>query len=495
MKRINKWICVLLCAVLFVMPFPAFAEDESETEVVTEVDTTAPHGSLSRPETTDATVTAAPKSVDPPLVKITRGDLAKKPKPNETFTVTVIFHNYSGDVSLRSGLASFETSDGLVLMENSASKVVPVIDPSGVWNVKLKLRVTKDCADANQSVSVTYKYSYRTPEGLADAEASEKLLMTVVPASSEKESEAKPASATPNIIVSDYNYGGTITAGDSFTLRLQFRNTSRNLSAENIVMSVEAGTGLSITSASNTYYYASLGAGQTKTQSIPMRVASNADPEGAKIEISFHYEYVDGSSRSNADTSERLSVPIFIPDRFSVSAPEMDLIGTQDQELSVSLPYVNKSRVDVCNVSAELLFDEQSVSCEQSRVNLGNIEPGKSGTIDFFFTPLQTGNASVTVKITYEDEMTKEKTIEVKVPYFAEEGYMDIGMDMPMEEPEEESSSPGWLKWAIVAGAVLVVLIVIIVIVARKKKKKKAAEPSIDFDWGAPQEVNSHEDR
>ncbi len=72
---------------------------------------------------------------------------------------------------------------------------------------------------------------------------------------------------------------------------------------------------------------------------------------------------------------------------------------------------------------------------------------------------------------------------------------MDIGMDMPMEEPEEESSSPGWLKWAIVAGAVLVVLIVIIVIVARKKKKKKAAEPSIDFDWGAPQEVNSHEDR
>lgn len=494
MKRLNKGICILLCALLFVMPFSAFAADENETESVTETETTAPHGELTEPDNSVVTTTKPPKPIDPPLVKITRGDLSHKPVPSETFTVTVIFHNYSGDVSLRSGLASFEASDGLVLVENSASKVVPVIDPSGVCNVRIKVRVAKDCALADQSISVDYTYSYKTPEGLVQAETKEKLLLTVVPASS-ADSTSKAASATPNIIISDYNYGGTITAGDEFTLRLQFKNTSKKLVAENIVMSLEAGTGLSITSASNTYYYASLGAGQTMSQSIPMRVATNADPEGAKIEISFHYEFVDGSTRSNAEASERLSVPIFIPDRFIVSAPDMDLIGMQDQELTVSLPYVNKSRVSVSNVSAELLFDEDSVSCEQSRINLGNIDPGKSGTIDFYFTPLSTGNASVTVQITYEDELTQEKKIDIRVPYFAEEGYVDTGMDDIMEEPVDESSTPGWLIWVIIGGVVLVVVIVIIVIVSRKKKKKKAAEPSIDFDWSAPQEVNSHEDQ
>ena len=499
MKRLNKRICILLCILLFVMPFSVFAEDSYDPyeEYVSEqaaTEPTAPHAELTEPETS-TTTTAAPKPVDPPLVKITRGDLARKPKANETFTLTVIFHNYSGAVSLRSGLASFEASDGLVLAENSASKVVPVIDPSGVCNVQIKVRVAKDCADANQSIAVSYKYTYKTPDGLVPAEATEKLLLSVVPAPSEKESTAKPASATPNIIVSDYNYGGTITAGDAFTLRLQFKNTSKKLTAENIVMSLEAGTGLSITSASNTYYYASLGPGQTKSQSIPMRVAANADAEGAKIEISFHYEYVDGSTRSSADASERLSVPIFIPDRFSVSAPEMDLLGAQDQELTVSLPYINKSRVSVSNVGAELLFDEESVSCEQSRVNLGNIEPGKDGTIDFYFTPLQSGNGSVTVQITYEDELTQEKKMEIRIPYFAEEAYMDIGMEEPMDMPEEESSTPGWLIWVIVGAAVLVVVIVIVVIVSRKKKKKKAAEPLVDFDWSAPQEVSTHEDQ
>ena len=75
------------------------------------------------------------------------------------------------------------------------------------------------------------------------------------------------------------------------------------------------------------------------------------------------------------------------------------------------------------------------------------------------------------------------------------EGYVDTGMDDMMEEPVDESSTPGWLIWVIIGVVVLVVVIVIIVIVSRKKKKNKAAEPSIDFDWSAPQEVNSHEDQ
>ena len=71
---------------------------------------------------------------------------------------------------------------------------------------------------------------------------------------------------------------------------------------------------------------------------------------------------------------------------------------------------------------------------------------------------------------------------------------MDAGFDEPMEDmPEEASSGLSWVKIAIIAGAVLVVVLIVVLIV-RKRKKKKAAEPAIDFDWGSPQEVKTHED-
>lgn len=508
MKRLHNIFCILLCALLFAVPLHAFAEEpDEELNKETETETAVTTSTTTQPETTvfvvpthpvetttvPSTSTSAPEPFVPPIVRITREDLNVKPKPGEGFTMTVIFHNYSNNVTLQTGLVSFEPSEGLTMEENSASLVVPALGSDDVRYVRIKLRVAKDAAKADQSVTAVYKYSYKSPEGLQEAEYTEKLLLTVVPASDKSESSTA-ASATPNIIVTDYNYGGTIAAGDTFTLRLQFRNTSQKLTAENIVMSLEAGSGLSITNASNTYYYASLGAGKSQSQSIPMRVVANADPDGAKIDISFKYQYVDGGTRSDASASERLSIPIYIPDRFTVSAPEMDLIGMQNEELSLSLPYVNKSRVSVGNVSAELLFDEDAQFCEQPRVNLGNIDPGKSGTIDFYFTPLEAGNGSVTVKVTYEDELMQEKELKIPVSYSADANVYDSEMDEPMDIPEETSGGLSWVTIAIIAGAAVVVILIIVLIV-RKRKKKKAAEPSVDFDWGAPQEVTTHEDQ
>ena len=506
MKYCKNILSVLLAILLTcsVMLF-AFAEDWDDddpytddpetdvTQVIAPPDTTAPHGSLTRESTTKATTTAAPKTVDPPLVKITREDIARKPKGGETFTVTVLFHNYSGDVSLRSGLASFEPSEGLVLVENSASKVVPVIGPSGVRSVQIKLRANKDAA-ASQSVSVSYAYSYNTPDGLVQAEASEKLLLAVTPLPEEEQTEksAAAANATPNIIVTSYNYGGTIAAGDAFTLSLQFTNTSKKIAAENIVMSVETGEGITITSASNTYYYSTLGAGKSLSQQIPMRVAANANPEGAKIDLSFRYEYVDGSSRSDTSTNERLSIPIYIPDRFSVTAPDTQVIGLQNEEISLSLPYVNKSKSEVSNVEAELVYDDAVIFCEQPHINLGNFEPGRSGTIDFFFVPSEAGDGTVTVRIKYEDELTQEKNLEIRVPYSADPMIDDYGYtEEPTDFADENSAGHSWI-W-IVCGIGAVIVIFVIVLVAFKMKKKKTKN-AIEFDWDTPQEVSSHED-
>lgn len=500
MKIHNKllaWLLAMLCIMNFAVLASAEGEDETDYEpepTTTAVpDTTAPHGTLT-PETTTApakeTTTLA---VDPPFVSITRERLSHEPKAGELFTLTIVVHNYSNQVSLINGTISVEESDGLVLAEKSASKVLSSLDRGDVRNVPVRFRVSNSAVTSKQTVSVTYAYSYRTPDGLKEGQVTEKLIVPVKGASGDASSSKK---ATPNIIVSKYSYGDKIAAGDEFVLELRFRNTSPSLSAENIVMSVETGEGLSITSASNTYYFAKLGANQTKTQRIPMRVSANAGSDGTRIDIAFRYEYVDNGERGEASASEKLSVPIYLPDRFTVTAPEMEAIGVQNEEMTISLPYINKSRTGVNNVSAELIYDENAVFCEQPRVLLGNIEPGKNGTIDFFFTPLESGSASVKVQITYENELVEEKTIELNVPFS-----VDPPMELPMseepymEEPVEEKSNTG-LYIAIAAGVVLLAVVVIVILI--RKKKKKASQIAPQFDWSIPEsetQVNTNENR
>ena len=491
MKSYKKLLTVFMILLLFCFCcFPAFAlddeddpwEDETEPWIVTttQPDTTVPQGSLPTKRETMTTTTSKEAETPAPLVRITRQNLSGKPSENESFAVTVLFHNYS-NLSLLQGIAVFEPGDGLVLAEKSDSKVVPVVDPNGIAKVVIHLRAEKEYEKTEIPVAVSYAYSYRTPDGIVAAETSDKLIIPMqTPVKAAEQSDT--ANATPNIIVTKYQYGGTIAAGDAFTLYLEFTNTSRKLAAENIVMAVETGESVSITGASNTYYYALLGAGQTTSQSIPMRVSVSGGTQGAKIDISFRYEFVDHGSRGNTTTSESLSVPIYVPDRFHVTAPDTELIGTQNEELAVSIPYVNKGKSDVSNVQAKLIYDEKIAYCEQPQINLGNFEPGKSGTIDFYFTPTEAGSGSVQVVVTYEDERLQEKTLTVRVPYVVDE--MFIEPDYGMEDLPDDTQPQSPVKTILKIAVPIVLIIGLIVLIAIiKKRRKKKADPSAAFDW------------
>ena len=497
----KRWIAFILALMfIFTVSVCAFAEeDEDETQTETQT-TTEPTLTLVQPtyppETSSMTQTEEPaQEVQPPVIRISRQELARKPKYGESFSIVVVVQNFGGKTAIKTGRLSLTPSDGLILDEKSASLMIKPLSPGDVGRVTVHLKVDKEAASADQALNVVYDYAYQTPEGSVTGQAEEKLLIPVTIRPASETTTGKPANATPNIIVSAYDFGGRVSAGDTFTLSLQFRNTSTKLAAENIVMSVETGDAISITSASNTYFYNSLAPQSVRRQNIPMRVSPNADAQGGRIEISFKYEYVDGGMRSDASASERLSIPITIPDRFIVTRPETGLLGIQNEELTVSLPFVNKSRVQVGNVTAELIYDENRITCEQPLLNLGNFESGKSGTIDFFFTPTEPGDGSVTVRLTYENELAEEKTMEIPISFSVDPMMMDSESDgMIEDENPEENERPGWLIWVIIGG-VAVVLVVVIIIRVRVRKKKKSSEDGVAFDWDIPQndEVNTHE--
>lgn len=459
------------------------AETTTTWETTTKEDTTAP-------EKTTKTVAA-------PMVLITRGNLSGAIKPGTDFDLNVIIKNSGSPFTITNGTVTFEPSEGLILNENSSSKSVSDIRASTSKTVTVKLKTPKNIENASQSVIVSFKYYYQSSDGAVQDSASEKLLIPLAVSSSESTTESA-AKATPNIIVSSYDYGGKpIAAGSGFSLDLTFRNTSKSLKVENLVMSVETGEGLSIASSSNTYYYDFVSAGESKTRKIKMNVTANAPSGGGVIDLSFRYEYVDKGTRSSGNSSERLFIPVYLPDRFTVTAPD-SLFAVVNEELSLSLPYVNKSKGAANNVSAELIYDAEKGFCEFPTQNLGNFEAGKSGTIDFFLTPNVTEEMSVTVKISYETDMGDTKVIEIPIAFTPEAGMIidDPGIYEP-ENPENNGGGSSAPIIIIIAAAV-VAFIILFVVLRRRKKKKAAMAISADFDWSAPQPaetINNTSDR
>ena len=76
---------------------------------------------------------------------------------------------------------------------------------------------------------------------------------------------------TPNIIIRNYSYGEKVTAGQVFDLEMEMTNTSSVTAAENVVVSLDTGEGISINSSSNTIYIPKLDAGAAKNRVLKYR--------------------------------------------------------------------------------------------------------------------------------------------------------------------------------------------------------------------------------
>jgi len=298
---------------------------------------------------------------------------------------------------------------------------------------------------------------------------------------------------TPYVIVSAYHYGGTnVMAGQEFSLNLTIKNTS-STKVGNMTMTIVTPDAFTLVNSSNTVYIENLGAKDTFDYSIRMLTRASANPEPAVVEIAFDYQYIADGTRKEVSRSEKIAIPVSQRDRFEVEElvlPSQLWVG---EEYDLEVKYINKGRSTVYNLSAALQ-GEGLVEPNQSE-NIGNVESGKSGTVDFFLMTDMPGTLSGKVIVTYEDVNMNEKTLEF--PYSIEV----MGMDEPMfEEPMPEyvynedgsyygpdgilygpdglpmEEKPGWQTWAIVGGVAAAAVIAAAVVAKKRKAARLLAE-------------------
>ena len=398
-----------------------------------------------------------------PVLLIDRGPMGPV-SSGQPFQITLKLENTDTVKGIRNLTATFEPNDQISLLEATDTRQIGDIGPGQSVDVSVNLKAGSELSSAaSQLLGITLKFDYDTVKGTVQGTYSQRI---VVPTNYKT---ATPGAPTPNIILTNYTYGDKVSAGQVFRLNMEFMNTSQVSPIENVVISLETGEGLSINSSSNTFYVPKMGPGEKKAQQVDVQAlfqTKDSKVQSPKITISCKYEYIDKTERKQSTAAETIAVPVYQPDRFQVSPPSFVEEIRQNEETTISLPYVNKGRGQVYNVEASLEGDIQVID---RSLNLGNFDAGKSGTIDFIATPKKAGTFEGRVKVTYEDESMEIRTMEIPVTFEVKEGAAEETDGADMMDGEMDGGRK--MNWKMMAGILTAALVSGILWIKRKKAK------------------------
>lgn len=482
-----------------------------------------------------------PANVPTPMV-IASYSSSSVPAPGEEAVIEVTFEN-RGETAIVSPVANFEPTSGLALVDGRSSFALEDIAPHQTCTISLTVVALEAAGTSSQNLLVTTAFYYENAGSLVEATRTDTLPVRttatqpapdepipVDPEPSEPEPDygggdawgggwgggdivqtVTPQSTVdkpvPNIIVSGFTYGegsDAVATGSTFPLTFSFTNTSAQLTAENIVVTVDTGDKFAINGGTNTFYVPAMAPGASQQESLTVKALATEKNDPGALTIGFKYEYVDNNQRKQATSEVRLTVPTYQQDRFSLASPTLPTDAMVGVETMITLPYVNKGKSAVGNVAATIEGD--GIQTMTSVQNLGNIEAGKSGTIGFVFTPLAGGTLNLTLTIEYEnaneEPVVKTFPVALDVMDFPtmdfDEGGMGDFEDFPMEE-EPAPAMPLW-GWIAIAAAIAVLVALAVRLHRRRKKGRHAAPDDDDWDltssippipYGAPKPANA----
>jgi len=263
--------------------------------------------------------------------------------------------------------------------------------------------------------------------------------------------------AQPKVMVVDYSVNKSkITAGGEFTLSVTIKNTaSRTVSNLKMIVASEGGEIIPAEGA-GTGYLESLEGGGEYTFSFQMKASDG-------LTITNEYDDRYGEPYTVTDV---IYLPVSIEQRADITGvyAESDVVLGDSIEIMGNVSNLGTSML--YNVKVRVKADFVA----ESDTYIGNIEPGKNGSIDILTNTTHTTAANGEpgrIIVTYEDKSGNVTTLEdtfilsVEAPV-----YTDI-------EKIKDTTKKDYSKTIgiSITGGVIVVLIVVLAVKRRKRKK------------------------
>ena len=278
--------------------------------------------------------------------------------------------------------------------------------------------------------------------------------------------------ATPRVMVSDYSVDGKeVVAGKDFTLTITLKNTATK-AVKNVKLSITTENGeLLPAKGAGTAYVEQIDADSEESFTFKMTAASGLEEKAYKLSVKTEYESTGGWEYTVDDT---IFIPITLGQRLSVTdifLPEayVELGDT----VEVSAVVNNLGEGMLYNVSAQIKGD----NLQELGTYVGNIESGKSGTVDLLTKAVVVTEGSHIkneIIISYED---KEGNV------FEKKAYIEVSVAEPvyenLEKVKDKQDNSGMIKG--ILKILLIIAVVAGVIWFFDKRRKRKQQMLDDF--------------
>ena len=292
--------------------------------------------------------------------------------------------------------------------------------------------------------------------------------------------DASAVESKPRIIVTGFETDpGEVYAGDTFTVTIHVKNTSRDQTVTNVLFdmqAVESGTEANTTyavflptSGSSSVYTESIAPGSEYDINIEMTAKTDLSQKPYVLTVSMKY---DAGKNIDLTDEAKVSIPVLQKARYDTGdievMPASLSVGNQSNVM-FSIYNMGKTTFYTLQVKYEADF------IEGGDTFLGTLKPGETANVDSMLTAAAP-SAGETVKavISFEDESGNPVSFERE---FALDVYEEVYMEpeMPEDMMPAQPSGPNVGLIAGSAAAAVAVAAAVTVLIVRKKKKKAAA--------------------
>lgn len=273
--------------------------------------------------------------------------------------------------------------------------------------------------------------------------------------------------ATPKVLVSGYKVStATIYSGDNFDLTLDIQNTSKN-KVKNMKVTVTSEGGEIIPlSGTGSVYVAEIAGNETSEQIFSMAAAAGLTEKTYKLSVKMEYENTAGEAFEMEDT---LYLPVYLKQRVSVTDVMTDDAKVGD-DVEITAQVNNLGEGTLYNVNARV----EGKHVEKQETYIGNIDTGKSGSIDLLAKAIEVTDFDEMAKaedwiiVTYEDRNGDKHEEKVDVSFYIETvDYEDL--EVLKEAPEKDG--PAIWQIILICASVLAVGVFVGVTINKKRSR------------------------
>lgn len=410
----------------------------------------------------------------------------ERPEAGNKLTVSFDIENKSAmDLNdFKIGLRNLAGSN-FIPVESDPYQYIGVLKAGTTKRVTLNLTVSENIPEGLNTLSLAYSY----------AGGGDNIDIPILNVVNDLGSASKP-----RLIISKYESDiDELRAGSVFNFSFEIRNTHSSVAAKNIIITVSGKAPgaqseiFSVTQGSNSFFVNRIGPGETVTNTLEMKIKSDAATMAYPILVTIEYEY-DGiepnPTTGEIGETENHELVLQVVEN---ARPVVDYVQvyswdggvTVGNPATLAFEFYNMGKSMLNNVIATVEGD--FISSGGNMYFLGNVNAGDRSYAEFEVIPNVEGMAYGVVKITYEDSngdeqvYTKDFETMVMGEQIWDPGFYDGGSDVfnPILPEPKKAILP---IWAFILAQVVILIIFIpvtrkvIISVYKNRLRKKEEE-------------------